>query len=67
MVVSIKIVDAKTLGPMTKGQAICRYLGYYASIFPLCLGLIWVGFDPRKQGWHDKLVGTVVIHTPSSP
>jgi len=23
--------------------------------------LIWVAFDPRKQGWHDKLAGTVVI------
>jgi uncharacterized RDD family membrane protein YckC len=25
------------------------------------LGIIWVAFDPRKQGWHDKLAGTVVV------
>ena len=25
------------------------------------LGLIWVAFDARKQGWHDKLAGTVVV------
>jgi len=25
------------------------------------LGLVWVAFDRRKQGWHDKLAGTVVI------
>jgi uncharacterized RDD family membrane protein YckC len=38
-----------------------RYLGYFVSAIPLFLGLIWVGIDGRKQGWHDKLAGTVVI------
>ncbi len=38
-----------------------RYFGYYVSILPLMLGIIWVGIDKRKQGWHDKLAGTVVI------
>lgn len=61
MLLSLKIVDAQTLGPISKGQAIGRYLGYYVSILGLCLGLLWVAFDPRKQGWHDKLARTVVI------
>ena len=43
------------------GQLIGRYLGYYVSILPMMLGIIGVGFDARKQGWHDKLAGTVVI------
>jgi uncharacterized RDD family membrane protein YckC len=30
-------------------------------MLPLGLGLIWVGIDKKKQGWHDKLAGTVVI------
>jgi uncharacterized RDD family membrane protein YckC len=21
----------------------------------------WIAFDRRKQGWHDKLAGTVVV------
>lgn len=58
---SLKIVDAQTLGPLSKGQALGRYLGYYISTIPLCLGLLWVAFDLRKQGWHDKLAGTLVI------
>lgn len=61
MALSIKIVDADTLGPMSKGQALGRYLGYYVSTFGLMLGFLWVAFDPRKQGWHDKLARTVVI------
>jgi uncharacterized RDD family membrane protein YckC len=43
------------------GQMVMRYIGYYISTIPLLLGLIWVGIDSRKQGWHDKLAGTVVI------
>ena len=38
-------------------------LVYFVSIIPLCLGLIWVGLDKRKQGWHDKLAGTVVVRS----
>ncbi len=30
-------------------------------LFHYALGFIWVGVDQRKQGWHDKLAGTVVI------
>jgi uncharacterized RDD family membrane protein YckC len=63
MLLSLRIVDAKTLGHMRKSQAVGRYLGYYVSTFPLGLGLLWVAFDPRKQGWHDKLAGTIVIRT----
>jgi uncharacterized RDD family membrane protein YckC len=60
-VVSAKIVDARTGGPLTVGQSIGRYLGYYVSLLPFGLGLIWVAFDKRKQGWHDKLAGTLVV------
>jgi uncharacterized RDD family membrane protein YckC len=61
MALSLRIVDAKTLGPLSKGQAIGRYLAYYLSSIPLGLGLLWVAFDGRKQGWHDKLAGTYVV------
>ena len=61
MAVGAEIVDAKTFGKPSKGQLIGRYFGYYVSILPLMLGIIWVAFDRRKQGWHDKLAGTVVI------
>jgi uncharacterized RDD family membrane protein YckC len=59
--IGAKVVDAKTLGKPSNGQFIGRYLCYYVSSLLLGLGFIWVGFDSRKQGWHDKLAGTVVI------
>ncbi len=63
MVISAKIVDAKTLGKPSTGQLIVRYIGYFISAFVLGLGFLWVAFDKRKQGWHDKIAGTLVIKT----
>ncbi len=61
MATKLTIVDAKTGGKPSTQQFIVRYLGYYVSMLPLFIGIIWVGIDKRKQGWHDKLAGTVVI------
>lgn len=63
MAVSVRVVDADTGGPLTVGQSIGRYVAYFVSILPLFLGILWVAFDPRKQGWHDKLAGTVVVRS----
>jgi uncharacterized RDD family membrane protein YckC len=62
MVVKIKIADATTLQAPTRGQDIGRYFGYFVSLFCFCLGFLWIAIDKRKQGWHDKLAGTVVIY-----
>jgi len=59
--IGARIVDARTGAKPSTGQLIGRYFGYYVSTIPLFLGLIWVAFDSRKQGWHDKLAGTVVV------
>ncbi len=63
MVISAKIVDAKTLGEPSTGQLIVRYIGYFISAFVFGLGFLWVAFDKRKQGWHDKIAGTLVVKT----
>ncbi|MBW2558374.1 MAG: RDD family protein [Deltaproteobacteria bacterium] len=49
--------------PMTFGIAFLRWVGYIISKLPFFLGFIWVAFDGRKQGWHDKIAGTYVIKT----
>ena len=61
MAVGAVIVDARTGAPASPQQLVVRYFGYYVSTIPLLLGLIWVAIDPRKQGWHDKMAGTVVV------
>jgi uncharacterized RDD family membrane protein YckC len=61
MVLNLSIVDANTGNKPSIKQFIIRYIGYFISIAPVFLGIIWIGFDKRKQGWHDKLAGTIVI------
>ena len=60
-VVRARIVDANTGAPPSAAQCLIRYLGYFVSTIPLGMGLLWVAFDSQKQGWHDKLAGTLVI------
>ncbi|VVH66727.1 hypothetical protein BSPLISOX_3025 [uncultured Gammaproteobacteria bacterium] len=61
MVLNIKVVDADTGEKLSVGQSIGRYFAYIPAIVILMIGVIWVAFDKRKQGWHDKLAKTVVI------
>ncbi|MGH2489765.1 MAG: RDD family protein [Candidatus Limnocylindria bacterium] len=42
-------------------RSLLRYVGYVLSWVALFIGFIWVAFDSRKQGWHDKIAGTVVV------
>lgn len=58
---SLRVLDADSGENLSIGQSIGRYLGYFVSIIPFGLGLLWVGLDRRKQGWHDKLAHTVVV------
>lgn len=61
MIFKAKILDAKTLEPVSTPRLILRYIGYFVSVLTLFIGFIWVGIDSRKQGFHDKIAGTVVV------
>jgi uncharacterized RDD family membrane protein YckC len=44
--------------------AIVRALGCFLSLVFLGLGFIWIAIDRDRQGWHDKIAGTLVVRTP---
>jgi len=62
MLLKARIVRAGTLGKPSAAQLTGRFFAYLVSFLPACLGFLWIAFDKRKQGWHDKLAGTVVVH-----
>ncbi len=64
LMLHLRIVDAGTGGEPGLRQWCLRYVGYILSTLPLLLGFLWAAWDPRRQGWHDKLAGTVVIRVP---
>lgn len=49
--------------PLDIGTGVIRYIGYIVSIIIFYLGFLWVIWDKKKQGWHDKMAGTVVVPT----
>jgi len=58
----LKVVREEDLGQMGVLSAFVRWIGLWLS-FALCfIGVIWVAFDSRHQGWHDKIARTLVLH-----
>ena len=44
------------------GRAVLRMVGSYISGLALFIGFLWTLLDRRRQGWHDKLAGSVVVY-----
>ncbi len=61
LALGLRVVDEHSGGYLTAPQAFGRYFAYLPAMLPLFLGFFWIGWDSKKQGWHDKLAGTVVI------
>ena len=59
-----RVVDAQTLDALSLKSAIIRAGGYILSALPAYLGFFWIAVDKRRQGLHDKLAGTLVLHDP---
>jgi uncharacterized RDD family membrane protein YckC len=52
--------------PVTFLAALVRALAAAFSVVVLFLGFLWIAWDQDKQGWHDKIAGTVVVRLPRS-
>jgi uncharacterized RDD family membrane protein YckC len=61
LVLGLRIIDAETGLPPRFGRLVLRYVGYLVSAIPLCLGYFWMLWDERRQTWHDKMGGTLVV------
>lgn len=59
----LSIVDARTAKPPTVFQCFIRFIAAFVSALAVMLGIIWIGFDKKKQGWHDKLAQTYVVES----
>lgn len=59
----LKVVDATSGQCIGIPRSILRMVGFAIAAIPIYLGLMWAGWDPRKQGWHDKIAATVVIRS----
>lgn len=59
-VMGIRIVRTNGTS-LSWGRAFLRYVGYLVSGLVFSLGFLWLAFDRKRQGWHDKIAGTYVL------
>ena len=44
-----------------RALALRHLVGYPLALLCFGLGMLWVIWDAKQQGWHDKLTGTLVV------
>ncbi|MBP2685981.1 MAG: hypothetical protein H6Q81_886 [Deltaproteobacteria bacterium] len=66
MALKIKVLNEDGT-PLDYRKAFLRWLGYFLCDLTFYIGYLWAGFDPRKQGLHDKVCKTIVVRTDVPP
>lgn len=61
MAMGLRVVNADTGDLITPGSAAMRYVGYIVSGMAFYLGFLWIIWDPKREGWHDKIARTRVV------
>lgn len=65
MAVGIKVVDEEGSLPGLSKAALREVVGKFLSYITLYLGFLWIIFDGKKQGLHDKIANTYVVKAES--
>jgi uncharacterized RDD family membrane protein YckC len=60
-VMGLTLVDAQNFEQISIGQSVGRYCMSFFSTVCLFAGYFAVGFSEKKQAWHDRAAGTVVV------
>lgn len=63
--VGIAVVSAVTRRPIGSPAAFGRGIVQTIGVYLFGLGVVWMLWDPRRQGWHDKAVASIVVRTGS--
>ena len=64
MALGIMVVYERDKPPGILRAAFREIFGKFVSYIVLCLGFLCIGWDEKKQGWHDDIASTCVIRAP---
>lgn len=58
----LALVGERDYEELNLQQSLIRYAMLGVSMLAFFLGVVWIGFSRRKQGWHDRVARTVVVN-----
>lgn len=61
MALGMRVVDESGQNAGFFKVLIRETIGKFVSALALFIGFIWILFDDKRQGWHDKIGGTSVV------
>jgi len=65
MALGIRVVDEQGNKPGLERAALREIAGRLVSSVTFLLGFLWIIWDGRRQGWHDKIARTFVVRAAS--
>ena len=63
----IRVVGFDTGGPIGYSRGFLRWIGLVVSGWLLCIGYLWMLWDPERQTWADKFASDVVVPVDAYP
>ena len=64
MALRIMVVNAQGEAPGIRRAAFRGIVGKLVSEIVIFLGYLWIGWDEKKRGWHDRIARTYVVRAP---
>ncbi len=61
LILGLRIVREEDISLVFRDVIIREIVGRFISTLGLGIGYLWILFDKRRQGWHDKMARTLVI------
>ncbi|NIR28012.1 MAG: RDD family protein [Gammaproteobacteria bacterium] len=61
LLMGCQVVDAHSGRRLSVSCAALRCGGFALALLPAGLGVLWIAWDRRHQGWHDKIAGSLVV------
>ena len=61
LLMGCQVVNGKSGARLSLAKSLVRAVGLWLGLACLGIGVLWILRDPRNQGLHDKLAGSVVV------
>ncbi|MEN9628992.1 MAG: hypothetical protein RJA10_2219 [Pseudomonadota bacterium] len=61
LLLSQRVVDVSGSPHLGLDQAVLRWAVSWVGLLAGGVGLLWMSFDPRRQGWQDRVARTLVV------